>query len=295
MDIASLLGPEPAHLPALRANMVSTLTGSATINDLSEAMGNDTDGELFQALRGWADVVFVGGQTVRSEDYSGVEQHSPDSPPAPIAVPTQSLKFEPDSKFLTHFTTAPLFLVPHAALQNPAVRRAFANSLALAAASGAILAVVAVPLAWLSLTARNRAARVLGWLADAAFVVPGTVLALATILVYLPPLPGLGFSIYGTAAILLLLPTLLGQIRQAVEALPNAVRNGFDFLMARFPEMMEDGGFLRQILSEVTERIRHYEDLGYDEYSFWSDNALTHEEKKASLQLFIDEVVPQFR
>ncbi len=47
--------------------------------------------------------------------------------------------------------------------------------------------------------------------------------------------------------------------------------------------------------AEVTERIRHYEDLGYDEYSFWSDNALTHEEKKASLQLFIDEVVPNFR
>ncbi len=59
-----------------------------------------------------------------------------------------------------------------------------------------------------------------------------------------------------TAAILLLLPTLLGQIRQAVEALPNAVRNGFDFLMARFPEMMEDGGFLRQILTDLTERIR---------------------------------------
>ena len=35
--------------------------------------------------------------------------------------------------------------------------------------------------------------------------------------------------------------------------------------------------------------------VGYDEYSFWSDNALSHEEKKASLQLFIDEVVPNFR
>ena len=46
------------------------------------------------------------------------------------------------------------------------------------------------------------------------------------------------------------------EMRQAVEALPNAVRNGFDFLMARFPEMMEDGGFLRQILTDLTERIR---------------------------------------
>ena len=66
----------------------------------------------------------------------------------------------------------------------------------------------------------------------------------------------LGMMSLIAAAVLLLLPTLLGQIRQAVEALPNAVRNGFDLLMARFPEMMEDGGFLRQILSEVTERIR---------------------------------------
>ncbi|MBV0892166.1 AI-2E family transporter [Paracoccus sp. Z118] len=59
-----------------------------------------------------------------------------------------------------------------------------------------------------------------------------------------------------TAAVLLLLPTLIGQLRQLVEALPNAVRGGFDRLMARFPELMEDGGFLRQILSDLTERLR---------------------------------------
>jgi alkanesulfonate monooxygenase SsuD/methylene tetrahydromethanopterin reductase-like flavin-dependent oxidoreductase (luciferase family) len=46
---------------------------------------------------------------------------------------------------------------------------------------------------------------------------------------------------------------------------------------------------------EVIERIRHYQDLGVDEYSFWCDNSLPHEEKKKSLQLFIDEVVPAFR
>ena len=83
---------------------------------------------------------------------------------------------------------------------------------------------VAVPLAWLSLTARNRAARVLGWLADAAFVVPGTVLALAMILVYLPPLPGIGVSIYGTWAILLVpylgrfLPLTLRPVEAALQA-----------------------------------------------------------------------------
>ena len=30
---------------------------------------------------------------------------------------------------------------------------------------------------------------------------------------------------------------------------------------------------------EVIERLRHYEALGVDEFSFWSDNSLTHEEK----------------
>lgn len=45
---------------------------------------------------------------------------------------------------------------------------------------------------------------------------------------------------------------------------------------------------------EVVERLRNYESMGVTEYSFWSDNTLSHEEKKRSLQLFIDEVVPHF-
>lgn len=45
---------------------------------------------------------------------------------------------------------------------------------------------------------------------------------------------------------------------------------------------------------EVSARIKTYEDMGYDEYSYWTDNGMTHEEKKRSLQLFVDEVVPRF-
>jgi len=44
----------------------------------------------------------------------------------------------------------------------------------------------------------------------------------------------------------------------------------------------------------VIERLKHYEELGIDEYSFWTDNSLSHEEKKASLKLFIEKVVPEF-
>ena len=45
---------------------------------------------------------------------------------------------------------------------------------------------------------------------------------------------------------------------------------------------------------EVVARLREYEALGVDEFSFWSDNSLTHEQKKRSLQLFIEKVVPAF-
>ncbi|WP_423907714.1 LLM class flavin-dependent oxidoreductase [Candidatus Spongiihabitans sp.] len=44
----------------------------------------------------------------------------------------------------------------------------------------------------------------------------------------------------------------------------------------------------------VIERLKHYESLGYDEYAFWIDTGMSHDTKKKSLQLFIDEVLPEF-
>lgn len=46
---------------------------------------------------------------------------------------------------------------------------------------------------------------------------------------------------------------------------------------------------------EVIERVGFYRDLGVDEYSFWCDNSLPHAEKKKSLALFIEQVMPAFR
>jgi alkanesulfonate monooxygenase SsuD/methylene tetrahydromethanopterin reductase-like flavin-dependent oxidoreductase (luciferase family) len=46
--------------------------------------------------------------------------------------------------------------------------------------------------------------------------------------------------------------------------------------------------------TQVTKRIKHYEALGITQFSFWSDNGLPHAEKKKSLQLFIDKVMPNF-
>lgn len=135
-------------------------------------------------------------------------------------VPALGVPFGPETASLRNFADA---------LANPAVHRAFVNSFSLAAAAGVISAAVAIPLAWMALTARNRAARGLSWLADAAYVVPGTVLALAMILVYLPPLPVLGVSIYGTALILLVpylgrfLPLALRPVEAALSATDPAL------------------------------------------------------------------------
>jgi alkanesulfonate monooxygenase SsuD/methylene tetrahydromethanopterin reductase-like flavin-dependent oxidoreductase (luciferase family) len=46
---------------------------------------------------------------------------------------------------------------------------------------------------------------------------------------------------------------------------------------------------------EVIEKIREYEELGYDEYSFWIDSGMSFERKRASLARFIDTVMPAFR
>lgn len=45
---------------------------------------------------------------------------------------------------------------------------------------------------------------------------------------------------------------------------------------------------------DVIDRIKRYEDLGYDEYSFWIDSGMSAERKRASLTRFIDEVMPAF-
>jgi len=45
---------------------------------------------------------------------------------------------------------------------------------------------------------------------------------------------------------------------------------------------------------EVIERLKQYEAMGYDEYSFWIDSSMSYAKKRKSLELFIDEVMPAF-
>ncbi|MEO0760613.1 MAG: LLM class flavin-dependent oxidoreductase [Pseudomonadota bacterium] len=47
--------------------------------------------------------------------------------------------------------------------------------------------------------------------------------------------------------------------------------------------------------AQVIDRLKRYQDLGYDEYAFWIDSGMSFERKRASLARFIDDVVPAFR
>ncbi|WP_274424961.1 ABC transporter permease [Chelativorans sp. YIM 93263] len=88
--------------------------------------------------------------------------------------------------------------------ESAGTRRAFANSFTLAAAAAILSALAAIPLAYFSTVRQLPVARFLDAAADAPYAVPGTVLAVGIILVFLPPLPLLGFSLYGTIWILLI-------------------------------------------------------------------------------------------
>lgn len=80
-DEAELLGLFTDRMPVdpprgvhVRANMVSSLDGAATGADRRSGSINDpADHRVFRVLRALADVVLVGGGTVRAEHYSALE------------------------------------------------------------------------------------------------------------------------------------------------------------------------------------------------------------------------------
>jgi alkanesulfonate monooxygenase SsuD/methylene tetrahydromethanopterin reductase-like flavin-dependent oxidoreductase (luciferase family) len=45
---------------------------------------------------------------------------------------------------------------------------------------------------------------------------------------------------------------------------------------------------------DVIDRLKTYEAMGYDQYSFWIDSGMSFERKKASLERFITDVMPAF-
>ncbi len=101
-------GSVAAGRPWLRANMVTSTDGAATLDGLSGGLSGSADRMVFTVLRSLADVILVGARTARAERYRPVSAASiwtglrpaGAAPPA-IAVVTGSLDLTSCAELLT--------------------------------------------------------------------------------------------------------------------------------------------------------------------------------------------------
>jgi riboflavin biosynthesis pyrimidine reductase len=127
-DLPALYGYP--HGPWLRANMVSSVDGAASLESETRGLSSDTDRRVFALLRTLSDVIIVGAATVRDERYKPARPHelwrdlrTGRTPTPPIAVVSARLDLDPAGPLIA---AAP----PHArtivitAVESPADRRA---------------------------------------------------------------------------------------------------------------------------------------------------------------------------
>ena len=93
--------------PWMILNMVQSLDGGVTSDDVSADLGSPADQEIFRTLRSLADVILVGAETVRKEDYGPpkltaelqAQRKTRGQQPLPeIAVVSASLALDPKSR-----------------------------------------------------------------------------------------------------------------------------------------------------------------------------------------------------
>ena len=136
------------------------------------------------------------------------------------------VKLSPSTMTLSNFS--------YVLFDHEAARRALRNSFVLSLGAGAIIVALAVPIGYFGVWRRARGFRALIVAAEMPYAVPGVVLAIACILVFLKPLPLLGISLYNTPFIILFaymarfmvlgLRPLIGGYRQLDRALDEAAQ-----------------------------------------------------------------------
>ncbi|HEV8259068.1 MAG TPA: iron ABC transporter permease [Casimicrobiaceae bacterium] len=86
---------------------------------------------------------------------------------------------------------------------HAAAKRAFANSFGLSGMAAIAIVLLAVPLAYFLVWRRSRLLRMVNLVTEVPYALPGVVLAIAAILLFLKPLPVVGWSLYNTVWIIL--------------------------------------------------------------------------------------------
>jgi len=87
--------------------------------------------------------------------------------------------------------------------EHAAARRAFRNSFGLSATAAVAIVLLAVPLAYFLVWRRSSLLRAVNIVTEVPYAMPGVVLAIAAILLFLKPVPVLGFTLYNTVWIIL--------------------------------------------------------------------------------------------
>ena len=100
--------PPLGDRPWVRANMVSSADGAATVAGRSSGLSSEGDRQVFSILRSLADVIMVGAGTARAEKYRPMtpdeawpELRTGRPPTTPIAVLTRRLDLDLDGPLLT--------------------------------------------------------------------------------------------------------------------------------------------------------------------------------------------------
>ena len=114
-DLRTVYGYPAQARRWLRANLVASVDGLTQADGLSRGLSGPADREVLRTLRGLADVVLVGGATVRAEgyqrpvpvreEYAEVRAAAGQSPAAAIAVVSASLELDFDSPLYTAAVT----------------------------------------------------------------------------------------------------------------------------------------------------------------------------------------------
>ncbi|KIA60564.1 pyrimidine reductase family protein [Nocardia vulneris] len=147
-ELLELYAPHPETSgPWVRANFVVSVDGAIATNGSSGGLTSPLDQYVLKLLRDLSDVVLVGANTIRAEDYIGIRttderrqwRIARGRPPVPpIAVVSGSANIDPRSRLLTNTEVPPIILTTTTAPAEAKADLAAAGAEVIELGSGAI-------------------------------------------------------------------------------------------------------------------------------------------------------------